>query len=318
MGRFGVLLAGSKVLRQSVALVALALAVSLLGAASAAAQSPRVLVFHGPSDAVNDAGVAALEAIGAANSFEVDPTDDAATFTAANLANYRAVVFLNNDGDRLNAAQETALQAYIEGGGGFVGIGRAAEAEPGQHVRHRPDRRAPRDGQPDRHHRAGRRRRRPRAPGDQVAPARVDPQRRLVPVDLEADRPGPHRRALPRPERARGRRHDHRRHRLADLLVPRLPGRPLLLHRHGPHRGHLRRDQLPRPPAGRDPVERRPRARRLQGDDRGQLHRRAARRRLQRQPRPHRRVPRRRAGARTAGRSTSAAPTAGPTRSAAR
>ena len=83
MRRFGVLLAGSKVLRQSVALVALALAVSLLGAASAAAQSPRVLVFHGPSDAVNDAGVAALEAIGAANSFEVDPTTDAATLTAA-------------------------------------------------------------------------------------------------------------------------------------------------------------------------------------------------------------------------------------------
>ena len=81
MGRFGVLLAGNRVLRQSVALVALALAVSLLGAASAAAQSPRVLVFHGPSDAVNDAGVAALEAIGAANGFEVDPTTDAATFT---------------------------------------------------------------------------------------------------------------------------------------------------------------------------------------------------------------------------------------------
>ena len=44
---------------------------------------------------------------------------------------YRAVVFLNNPGDLLNAAQETALQGYIQGGGGFVGIGSAAEAEPG-------------------------------------------------------------------------------------------------------------------------------------------------------------------------------------------
>ena len=130
MGRFRVLLAGSGVLRRGVALLAYALAVGLIGAASASAQAPRVLVFHGPSDAVNDAGVAALEAIGAANSFEVDPTADAATFTTSNLAGYRAVVFLNNDGDRLNAAQETALQGYIEGGGGFVGIGRAAEAEP--------------------------------------------------------------------------------------------------------------------------------------------------------------------------------------------
>ena len=41
------------------------------------------------------------------------------------------MVFLNNPGDRLNAAQESALQGYIQGGGGFVGIGSAAEAEPG-------------------------------------------------------------------------------------------------------------------------------------------------------------------------------------------
>ena len=51
--------------------------------------------------------------------------------TAANLANYRAVVFLNSAGDRLNAAQEGALQAYVQGGGGFVGIGSTAEAETG-------------------------------------------------------------------------------------------------------------------------------------------------------------------------------------------
>ena len=40
------------------------------------------------------------------------------------------MVFLNNPGDLLNAAQESALQSYIQGGGGFVGIGSAAEAEP--------------------------------------------------------------------------------------------------------------------------------------------------------------------------------------------
>ena len=90
-----------------------------------------MLVFHGPPDATVDAGVAALEALGAANDFEVDPTQNAADFTAANLAGYRAVVFLDNEGDRLNAAQESALQGYIQSGGGFVGIGGAAEAEPG-------------------------------------------------------------------------------------------------------------------------------------------------------------------------------------------
>ncbi len=91
---------------------------------------PKVLVFHGPSDATVDAGITAIKDLGTANDFAVDASPDAAVFTAANLANYRAVVFLNNAGDRLNAAQETALQSYIQGGGGFVGIGSAAEAEP--------------------------------------------------------------------------------------------------------------------------------------------------------------------------------------------
>ena len=111
--------------------VLLAFALGLFAASDAFAQSPKVLVFHGPSDATVDAGVAALKSVGTANDFTVDDSADAAEFTAANLASYRAVVFLNNAGDRLNAAQEGALQGYIQGGGGFVGIGAAAEAEPG-------------------------------------------------------------------------------------------------------------------------------------------------------------------------------------------
>ena len=109
----------------------LVLCLSMVGAASASAQSPKVLVFHGGANATNDAGVAAITALGTANSFAVDASADATTMTAANLANYRAVVFLNSAGDRLNAAQEGALQAYVQGGGGFVGIGSTAEAETG-------------------------------------------------------------------------------------------------------------------------------------------------------------------------------------------
>src|SRR5689334_5335585 len=111
---------------------ALAFGIGLLGASGAHAQSTiKVLVFTGPPDAVTDAGVAALQALGSTNDFGVDATQSASAFTAANLAGYRAVVFLNNAGDRLDTAQETALQGYINGGGGFVGIGAAAEAEPG-------------------------------------------------------------------------------------------------------------------------------------------------------------------------------------------
>ncbi|RKQ93231.1 sugar phosphate isomerase/epimerase [Solirubrobacter pauli] len=90
---------------------------------------PKVLVFRGATDAVNTAGLDAIKALGTANDFLVQDTSDATAFNATNLANYRAVVFLDNKGDLLNAGQETALQNYIQGGGGFVGIGGAAEAE---------------------------------------------------------------------------------------------------------------------------------------------------------------------------------------------
>ncbi|HWK29381.1 MAG TPA: ThuA domain-containing protein, partial [Solirubrobacter sp.] len=105
---------------------------SLVGAGSALAQSTpiKVLVYHGPSDATVDAGVSAISALGSTNGFEVTDSQDATAFTAANLAQYRAVVFLNNTGDRLNTGQEMALQGYIQAGGGFVGIGAAATAEP--------------------------------------------------------------------------------------------------------------------------------------------------------------------------------------------
>jgi len=109
----------------------LAVAVTLLATSTAQAQSAKVLVYHGTPDATTTAGLNAIEALGAANDFAVDDTELPTDFTAANLADYRAVVFLNTPGNRLAGGQETALQDYVEGGGGFVGIGSAAEVEPG-------------------------------------------------------------------------------------------------------------------------------------------------------------------------------------------
>ena len=89
-----------------------------------------------------------------------------ADFNGTNLARYRAVIFLNTAGNRLNGEQEGALADLMERGGGFVGIGTAAESEPGIGAVRRPDRRAPRPGEPDRADDADPRRRRPRAPVD--------------------------------------------------------------------------------------------------------------------------------------------------------
>ena len=113
--------------------LALAAVVSLLLAATATAQAPAttVLVFHGTPDATVNAGIAAIQQLGANNDFDVETSQNAADFTAANLEQYRAVVFLGNEGNQLDAAQESALQGFIQDGGGFVGIGGAAEAEDG-------------------------------------------------------------------------------------------------------------------------------------------------------------------------------------------
>src|SRR4029079_19070836 len=113
-------------MRKGILALVVATIASLLLAASASAQAPapKVLVFHGTPDATVTAGLAAIEALGTGNGFDVDDTANAGDFTAASLAHDRAIVFLGNSGnDALNAAQETALQAYIHNGGGFVGIG---------------------------------------------------------------------------------------------------------------------------------------------------------------------------------------------------
>jgi type 1 glutamine amidotransferase len=121
-------------LRALLACAGTMVAATAFGAAPAAADAGKVLVFTGTAGAQNPAtatGASAIQALGAANDFTVDVTADAAQINAANLANYRAVVFVNSSGDVLNADQESALQSYVEGGGGFVGVGETAKLEEG-------------------------------------------------------------------------------------------------------------------------------------------------------------------------------------------
>jgi type 1 glutamine amidotransferase len=75
------------------------------------------------------AGVEALGELGAAHGFAVEATEDAAAFDSAHLAGFRAVVFLNTSSDILDPGQRSAFEAYIRGGGGFVGVHGAADTE---------------------------------------------------------------------------------------------------------------------------------------------------------------------------------------------
>ncbi|MFE7407629.1 ThuA domain-containing protein [Isoptericola sp. NPDC057559] len=96
------------------------------------AENPRVLVFHGdPAEQVDPVNVATttIRQLGKANGIAVDTATEPTVFTAKNLAEYRGVVFLSSEGVEMSTAQEDALQAYVQSGGGFLGIRDAARAQ---------------------------------------------------------------------------------------------------------------------------------------------------------------------------------------------
>src|SRR5258705_1198898 len=82
-------------------LVAVLTAVSAL---TACGQSYKVLVFSATAAFRHPSitnGIAAIQALASTNNFAVDATEDATAFSDANLAQYRAIVFLNTSGDVL-------------------------------------------------------------------------------------------------------------------------------------------------------------------------------------------------------------------------
>src|SRR4051794_25540850 len=120
--------------RLVLALVCAALLACAAGASPALANAGKVLVFTGTTGTANPVSAdaaSAIQALGGANDFTVDVTAAAAQINAANLAGYRAVVFVSSVGDVLSATRETALQTYVHTGGGFVGIGDTALLEEG-------------------------------------------------------------------------------------------------------------------------------------------------------------------------------------------
>ncbi|MFI7212762.1 ThuA domain-containing protein [Micromonospora maritima] len=100
--------------------------------ASAADAPYDVLVFSKTAGFRHDSiavGTQTVRDLGAANNFTVTATEDATQFTTANLARFEAVIFLNTTGDVLNATQQSAFEAYIGAGGGYVGVHSAADTE---------------------------------------------------------------------------------------------------------------------------------------------------------------------------------------------
>ncbi|MDB6018850.1 MAG: hypothetical protein JWR19_3339 [Pedosphaera sp.] len=97
----------------------------------ALAQTPfKLLVFSKTAGARHTSitnGIAAIQQLAVSNNFTVDATEDGAAFTDANLAQYKAIVFLLTSGDVLDTNQQAVFQRFIEAGGGFVGVHSAAD-----------------------------------------------------------------------------------------------------------------------------------------------------------------------------------------------
>lgn len=95
--------------------------------------SVKILVFSktgGYRHASIKDGIAAIQKLADEHHFSADFTEDAATFNATNLAQYKAVVFLNTTGNNiLDAEQKAAFERYIQAGGGYAGVHAASDTE---------------------------------------------------------------------------------------------------------------------------------------------------------------------------------------------
>ncbi len=103
-----------------------------LPAATVNGNMPRLLIFSktaGYRHASIPAGIAAIRQLAAEHHVAVDATEDAALFTDANLARYKAIIFLNTTGTIFDQEQAAAFERYIHAGGGYVGIHSASDTE---------------------------------------------------------------------------------------------------------------------------------------------------------------------------------------------
>ena len=93
----------------------------------------RVLVYSRTvgfrHDSIAD-GVRALVRLGEEQGFEVEATEDPASFHATRLSRFDVALFLNTNGEVLDDEGRTALADFVRSGKGFVGVHGAAATEP--------------------------------------------------------------------------------------------------------------------------------------------------------------------------------------------
>lgn len=74
-------------------------------------------------------GIDAMESLAGEHDWTLDATEDSTVFRPDRLSGVDVVVFLNTTADVLGGEGQEALRAFVEEGGGFVGIHAAADTE---------------------------------------------------------------------------------------------------------------------------------------------------------------------------------------------
>ena len=89
-------------------------------------QHPAILVFSKTNGFIHKEAIPAAQALfkklGKANGWNLYLTDNAAVHNPQDLQRFDALVWNNVSGDVLTDEQRTALEQYLQNGGGFVGI----------------------------------------------------------------------------------------------------------------------------------------------------------------------------------------------------
>jgi uncharacterized protein len=96
----------------------------------ASASGDLMLVFTKTAGYRHDsipAALAAIRAIAARHGIEVEHTEDDAAFRPEKLSAFKAVAFINTTGNILDEEQRRAFEAFVAGGGGYLGVHSAAD-----------------------------------------------------------------------------------------------------------------------------------------------------------------------------------------------
>lgn len=95
-------------------------------------EQQRILVFSkttGWRHKSIEAGQEAIKTLGQQHDIEVTVTENASMFKRDTLQQFGTVIFLNTTGTVFNDDQRSAFKAYIQNGGGYVGVHSAADTE---------------------------------------------------------------------------------------------------------------------------------------------------------------------------------------------